>query len=329
MKVECVCTASHCPHGLTVCFLGECNEKSRSDVTGIAKLAEVLSDNSSLKFINLCKNKLGNEGKEVLGLKLLQSETSRIEFINTDGWSIKRKDREFNVAHCQLGKSDAFLMAGLLSQNQRLTIVDISGNRIGPDGCKMISRALVDNACITHLDLSVNSLGENYTFPDWRADLTGLAELTTVLQHNKKLTSLNLADNALTGIAHSDDVAYLDGFCTFLEALTSNTHITMLDLSRNELTGVTHYPQLDCLSAIAGMLEQNKTLTRLDISHNNLGIWQDQDGCKILSHSLLLNLSLVMLKLEGNLIAEAGQCDGAGIHSGIVMALVYTVAYAL
>lgn len=72
----------------------------------------------------------------------------------------------------------------LLNENCQLESLNLSSNRTGHFGAKMIARAIDKNRTLKHLDMTRNDIDDN-----------GLRMLAIALQTNLNLTSVKLYDN--------------------------------------------------------------------------------------------------------------------------------------
>jgi len=95
-----------------------------------------------------------------------------------------------------------------LMNNSPLTHLDLADNLIGSDGAKALSEALMNNSSLTHLDLADNLIGSD-----------GGKALSKMLENNTTLTHLNLRWNWISS----------DGATALSEALMKNTTLTHID----------------------------------------------------------------------------------------------------
>lgn len=97
-------------------------------------------------------------------------------------------------------------------------------------------------------------------------------EMAEMLEHNKILTMLNIADNAIgnEGLKMISD-----------RGLTKDSQMVMLNLSNNDLNG----PQ--CIESLSDIISGSKCLVELNLSDNKLG----ELGIEALAHIFTNNAS--------------------------------------
>lgn len=167
----------------------------------------------------------------------------------------------------------------ILSGNQTITSINLSGNRIGLHGCKALARFLREGTCrLADLNLSNNRLTDK-----------SARTLLEALEANESLRALDLSRNALNGKSTTPVL------CAFLRS--RNTTLRRLDLGWNTLKGK---GCSDILQALSG----DCTLTNLKLSWNGLG----DEGAALISEVLSgADLSSELdLELLGNGITDSG-----------------------
>lgn len=191
-----------------------------------------------------------------------------------------------------------------------LEALDISLNKLGPEGGARVLAPLLRADCVsnlTELDISGTGLRKH-----------GFALLIPVLSSCRRLQSLNLSKNTL------DDAKVLDGIADALSSATCS--LRTLNLSQvftkwtpetaKSLAKILSSPSLEAficsrsnitdkvIPAIAEALSSNRTLKRLDLSHNTIM----NAGAKQLAEALKSNASSALhyLQLERNWIGDQG-----------------------
>ncbi|XP_072894768.1 NACHT, LRR and PYD domains-containing protein 3-like [Hemitrygon akajei] len=141
--------------------------------SGAEDLASALSTNPSLTELNLSGNKLGNSGVKLVSAALRNPEC-KIQKLGL--WDVGLLD------------SGAEDLASALSTNPSLTELDLSGNKLGDSGVKLVSAALRNPEC------KIQKLGL------FRVGLTdsGAEDLVSALSTHPSLMELNLGSNSLT-----------------------------------------------------------------------------------------------------------------------------------
>ena len=107
------------------------------------------------------------------------------------------------------------LLEQVLTNNNTLSVLDVSSNDIGPDGCQHL--ADVRNTSLSVLIMNSSHIGGD------DADNIG-----RMLYHNKSIRSIDLGYN------HIED----DGLKRLVEHLKSNTTLKRLDLTSNDITSI-------------------------------------------------------------------------------------------
>ena len=107
------------------------------------------------------------------------------------------------------------LLGQALSNNHVLSVLDISGNNIGPDGCQHL--ADVRNTSLSVLIMYKNHIG-----------FEGVDYISRMLHHNKSIRSIDLGGNDIKD----------DGVNKLVKCLKSNTSLQQLDLKDNDITSV-------------------------------------------------------------------------------------------
>ncbi|XP_072131033.1 NACHT, LRR and PYD domains-containing protein 3-like [Mobula birostris] len=197
--------------------------------SGAEDLVSALSTNPSLMELNLSGNKLGDSGVNLVSAALTNPECKM------------QKLRLDNVGLTDSGAED---LASALSTNPSLTELNLSGNKLGDSGVKLVSAALRCPDCrLQKLELSGVGLTDS-----------GAEDLASALSTNPSLTELNLSGNKLgdSGVKlvsaalrcpeckieklELDNVSLTDsGAKDLVSALSTNPSLTVLHLSENWL----------------------------------------------------------------------------------------------
>ncbi|XP_072894458.1 NACHT, LRR and PYD domains-containing protein 3-like isoform X1 [Hemitrygon akajei] len=198
--------------------------------SGAEDLVSALSTNTSLMELNLSNNELGDSGVKLVSAALRNPEC---------------KIQKLGLIDVGLTDSGAEDLASALSTNPLLTGLDLSENKLGDAGVKIVSVALRNPECkIQKLRLTHVSLTDS-----------GTENLASALSANPSLTELNLSDNHLgdSGVKlvsaalrnpeckiqklWLDNVGLTDsGAEDLVSALSTNPSLTVLNLGYNSLT---------------------------------------------------------------------------------------------
>ncbi|XP_067835777.1 NACHT, LRR and PYD domains-containing protein 3-like [Heptranchias perlo] len=136
-------------------------------------LSSALSTNRSLTDLDLSDNKLGDSGVKLLSAALRNPEC---------------KIQKLGLCDVSLTASCTEDLFSTLSTNRSLTDLDLSNNKLGDSGVKLLSEALRNPDCkIQKLDLDDVGLTDSCT-----------EDLVSALSTNRSLTGLSLRSNSFT-----------------------------------------------------------------------------------------------------------------------------------
>ena len=159
-----------------------------------------------------------------------------------------------------------------------LRTLDICGNEIRADGCKMLARALLKgNTALQTLDVSDNEIGP-----------AGCTALAMALGGNNTLQTLNLRCNEVGNEG-------CKALANLLLENNSKIALQVLDLSHNRISD-------DGFVALVRALEENGTLRRLEMNDNGFG----DGGCAMFATVLETNYALSEVFLHNNAISPQG-----------------------
>jgi Ran GTPase-activating protein (RanGAP) involved in mRNA processing and transport len=181
---------------------------------------------------------------------------------------------ELKFEGLEWGDADVVELCEVLPRFAVLRTLDLSINKIGPEGASALGEALKVNAVLTTLRLDVNKIGAE-----------GAIAIAEALKVNAVLTSLDLVGNNIGG----------DGAKAIAKALKVNAVMTTLDLGGNNI-GV------EGAKAIAKALKVNAVLTTLFLGGNNI---KDR-GAIAIAESLKVTAVLTSVDLRVNSIGDNG-----------------------
>ncbi|XP_077101927.1 NACHT, LRR and PYD domains-containing protein 12-like isoform X3 [Siphateles boraxobius] len=252
-------------------------------------LASALRSNSHLRELDLSWNKIENGGLRLLsdGLKDPLCKLEKLTLIN-----------------CEIKTEGCAALTSALRSNSHLRELDLSENKIGAKGLKLLSDGLKDPHCkLEKLTLRYCEITDE-----------GCAALASALRSNSHLRELDLSwnkigDGGLTLLSvglkdphckleklRLDNCNITDEGCAALaSALRSNSHLRELNLSGNKLqdSGV------NLLSG--GLKDPNCSLEKLMLSDCNL----TREVCAALTSALRSNSHLRELDLSENKLRHA------------------------
>jgi Ran GTPase-activating protein (RanGAP) involved in mRNA processing and transport len=250
------------------------------------RFATALASNASLLKINLCDNKIGDDGVRSLCAALKVNKT--LTSIDLSGTQISKVGAQLlaeallvntvlqsmNLVNNMIGEDGAQSLGDALKVNNNLRCINLSGNQISTVGAKFLAETLMVNTSLVDISLSNNKIGDE-----------GAQSIGDALKVNKTLTRISLS------WCHISTV----GVKFLAEALMVNTSLVDISLSNNKI-GVR-----GALS-LCDALKVNKTLNFINLS----GCQICTVGAKFLADALRENTSLVDVSLSGNKIHDKG-----------------------
>jgi len=187
-------------------------------------------------------------------------------------------DETFSLSLCNCSLDDAAIrhLADVL-EKLNLKTLNLSKNHITKDGAAALAHGLQGNETLVELDLSHNHIGDE-----------GLEALAAAVAHKPLLSHINLASNHLSARSGASIRKHLSD--------PARGPLPSLLLSHNSLGDAG-------AKEIAEMLKVNNTVTRVDLSSNEIG----DDGAAALVHGLSDETSFVThLTLASNNIGSRG-----------------------
>jgi hypothetical protein len=148
---------------------------------------------------------------------------------------------ELKFEGLEWGDADVVELCEVLPRFAALRTLDLSHNKIGPEGASALGEALKVNAVLTCLRLEYNKIG-----------VDGAIAIAEALKVNAVVTILYLGGNSIR----------VEGAIAIAEALKVNAVLTKLNLSGNSIGD-------EGARAIAEALKVNAVLTKLDIRINH------------------------------------------------------------
>jgi Leucine Rich repeat len=245
------------------------------------QIANELAANTTLKFLDLSDNEVGELGAPAIAHALTKNRT------------LTRLDLDDNG----IGNVGSVTIAMALLQNMSLQTLFLCGNGIDPAGAASFAETLRINTCLVELRLARNNIGDNgaellaravaenhslvqLNFHSCNIGDAGLTALAQALEYNTSLIGLRLSDNTF-GIAGLTSIAFV---------LTENTGLAELNLGDNTIND-------DGAAVLAGMLRRNSTVMELHLQDNDVS---DAGATSILNALTERNTELSFLDLTGN-----------------------------
>ena len=209
-------------------------------------IASLLSSNLPIITLDLGKNKLHD-----------------IDIISTLCNSLHHNKtlKELYLNRSHLHPEHMLLLGQALSNNNTLSVLDVSDNNIGPDACQYL--ADVRNISLSVLIMNHNNIGVN------------VYHISKLLRHNKSIRFIDLGSNRIKD----------DGVNKLVKCLKSNAILQQLDLNNNNITSIG-----------AGYLTElltDSSCTVKDIRLNNNPL--EDKGVDLILQSIPLTMEWVML----------------------------------
>ncbi|CAM9213873.1 unnamed protein product, partial [Ectocarpus fasciculatus] len=235
-------------------------------------LAKAIKEIPCLESVDISDNGLSDEGLKPMLAAILSIPTLT----------------ELNVSQNEIGGEAAEALA-LYVENpncplqrlimQRADVDDFEGERF--------VTGLLNNQCLTELDLAHNKLGTAETLNTVMPDLTTAPEaLATLLRSpNCKLKVLKVPWNMIR----------LDSAVDLASSIAINNTVTYLDISYNSLGS-------DGGKTLGDALIDNRSISELHIGNNNI----TAVACFTICIGIQENLALTHVSMDGNPIGEAG-----------------------
>ncbi|XP_067833993.1 NACHT, LRR and PYD domains-containing protein 5-like, partial [Heptranchias perlo] len=184
-----------------------------------------------------------------------------------------------HLSHNQITSNSCQAMVSVLTQSQALSWLNLTHNKIGNSGVKILCRALKDQDCkLQKLSLKHNNLTYD-----------SCEELASALKENCGLLDLDISANKITDLG----VGFL---CQVLK--NSNSKIQCLRFSLNNLSA-------KCCQDLAAILVELRTINGLHLNFNTLG----DSGVKYLCAALKdRDAGMEELSLKSNYLTD--ECCG-------------------
>ena len=200
-------------------------------------LAEMLSENSTVRTLILTNNGITNEGLDILAKGLCTNSTLEALILS-----------EYYLGFKNESPSKFTGMAEMLARNDKLEELCLNNNPLGSAGVTWIAEALESNKGVKRLYLNITDCGDE-----------GAAALAKMLSANSNIRELSLEKNGITN----------EGLDILANGLCKNTTLETLTLSGNDL-GFKNESSSK-FTGMAEMLATNDKLKELKLDHNPLG----------------------------------------------------------
>lgn len=184
-------SAAQNPFGIEILELPECGIGPR----GAGYLGRVLTQNETVKVLNLDFNPLGDEGAANLG----------------DGLKWNSTVEKLSLKYCNIGQLGGEAVGKFIVRSSSVKELYLRGNPLEAHGVTHIARSLAKNAYLVKLDLADTSFG---------IDLEAVEALRDGIESNDSLESVDLNLNSIVPA----------GVQLLLEMLRPKTKLTQFDI---------------------------------------------------------------------------------------------------
>jgi Ran GTPase-activating protein (RanGAP) involved in mRNA processing and transport len=271
-----------------ITYLDLSNTFMRDDLA--VELSKMFVVNANLMYLNLSGNNLTEKGGLAITSGLSKNKT--LQYLNLSHNSLTPKVIEnlatnleanisltdLNLSHNPQGgqilASDSIV--AILDKNELIASLSLNNMNLGSNGLTKLLDVVTQHQALRNLNISTNGL-----------DSSSLNSLVKLLSYEEsKLQSLNISENRIN----------LDELLLLTNSLKDNNSLKILELSR---IGNLEREGGKCLGLF---ITANKSLIKLDISHNGLGFL----GTYEVREGLVKNSTLSELNMIGNNLDEAG-----------------------
>jgi len=173
------------------------------DIAGAKRIAEAISENSTLQEINLSGNRMLAEGVESIADGIRMNST------------LLKIDLGENSRHTiHVGAKAAKYLAEAIERNSTLQEIRLHKNDIGPEGARAIAKLIKLNSTLQVIDISTNNIRDK-----------GAEEIADAIKDNSTLLEINLSSNSI-----EDKGAKL-----VADAIKSNSVLQVIRLNKNKI----------------------------------------------------------------------------------------------
>jgi len=254
-------------------------------------IATAIKMNKSLTYINLNYNNLGGEGVSIMSVLIEENCLTSIDLIGN--W---------------IGDKDLEVLGNAINKSQVITSVDLRCNFITKNGVRFLVRAIEESKSLAFINLSSNSIGDEgvqiianaisnqknptintMDFSCCGIGIDGILHISSCMERNSSITSIDLSDNGLT---HEAAKIIANNI------IKKNSNILSISLRRN---------QIGCIGAKAifdAIISNNSSsrINYLDISSNFI----KNDGAYAIANALKINKTIKEINLSRNVIEYMG-----------------------
>jgi Ran GTPase-activating protein (RanGAP) involved in mRNA processing and transport len=191
-----------------------------------------------------------------------------------------------------MGDEDAAVLAAEVQQKERLTSVNVLGNKMGVASARALIRIMRGKSTLTTL------CGFSGAETSLALRGRGLGPSCAVLIVNEITPSADTDTAILTDLSHPTDLLSSKLSSTRLSTQLPSAPLSVLDLANNNLTN--YGDDMTGLRALTDAIKHHAALTALDLSGN----WLCAQGAKHVAAALAVNGALTALNLSCNRLGQ-------------------------
>ncbi|QQV74491.1 hypothetical protein H6P87_00025 [Rickettsia tillamookensis] len=228
---------------------------------GVIALANVITNNNFIAYLDLRDNQIGDDGVEVLAKAI------------THNSSITDLDILMN----QIGNIGAIALAKVIKNNNFITYLDLSSNQIEDVGAIALAESIINNNSITYLDLRFNKISD-----------AGAKAFSEALKYNTSLIMLDLEHNQIS------DNSILEIINEYIERnqIIANNKAEGLNAAGNDLFSQAKYSEA---------IEEYKSAIEITIEDKKRKLYEENKKNaekKYKEQQTKLNQSIIVNKVE-------------------------------
>jgi hypothetical protein len=248
---------------LEIIYLG-CNHISGE---GASEITSVMEANTNIKGLWFKRNPIGDEG--LISIAQMLRENAHLKSLDVVNYGFGLQGL---TALCD----------ALCESNRTLKRLYLSGNGIGVEGARVLSRLLKQNTSLESLFVSVNAFGDE-----------GAIILADALKQNKSLKEISLGSSGIG----------TDGAKALCEVIALHPTLEVLDLNRaasQNALGAAPNDFSQAAEFFVEMLKQNKMLRRFQACGTKIPI----EGARELDKAAQMHPKLTRFHIDAKLSLE-------------------------
>jgi len=252
--------------------------------TRMSEFAKVMSENSSLKSLDLRGNRITDESIVLISKSLRKSTTlenlnlSRNKITSTGATSlvqlVNKSLHTLDLSYNPIGDTGIQKLAGGIANTKTLKELHLTECKIKPHGASFLASAFGVNKSLHTISIGHNPMG----------GAQSSKRLAFALMKNSRLRVLNIGS-----------IGIEDGIEHFARLLETTRSLKEMDLSANKIDD-------NGALALGNALTVNRSITNINLKKNKFG----DLGLSTLSAALVTNTFISTLDVGGNRISDDG-----------------------